>query len=157
MYEGIQPADIKTRHVSSIVDEFVVIKSFIFYIYDPPINHLPTLVGRIVDPIVPIVLQNSSGQYWILVQKLWMLHTTLMKSSMFKNRRQWFWQNWWQGSAFQQCWKKSKISRVNFSVIIRFMVPAYCCNHTNQKVFTCFKSKIKHLLFYDLVMLFYGL
>jgi hypothetical protein len=63
VYEGIQPADIKTRHVSSIVDEFVVIKSFIFYIYDPPINHLPTLVGRIVDPIVPIVLQNSSGQY----------------------------------------------------------------------------------------------
>jgi hypothetical protein len=68
--EGIQLTDFKTKIVSSIEDEFVVKKPFIFYIFDC-INHIPILVGRIVNqslleelliPIVLIVMQNSSGQ-----------------------------------------------------------------------------------------------
>jgi serine protease inhibitor len=47
--EGSQSAEIKTSNVSSIDNEFVVDKPFIFYIYDR-INHLPILFGRIVDP-----------------------------------------------------------------------------------------------------------
>jgi len=44
--EGIQPTDFKTKNVSSIEDEFVVIKSFIFYIYDP-INQLLTPLSQL--------------------------------------------------------------------------------------------------------------